>query len=146
MLHYYYCMHQAAIQQNLAWQIHGFMCVQIDFPQSWPHQDLLSRNVLGLVMIMLPPQWWDIHEKMIETITTRIFYLKFKENNKNYMNEYAFCFDFCCFFQPSRIGQNMQPCIPIFPTRLTFNHYIVILIVPCCIPILPHGKYLQWTL
>ena len=25
------------------------------FPQSWPHQDLLSRNVLGLAMRMIQP-------------------------------------------------------------------------------------------
>ena len=30
-------------------------------------------------------KWWDIHEKFIETITTSIFYLKFKENNENDM-------------------------------------------------------------
>ena len=28
------------------------------FPQSWPHQDLLSRNVLGLAMRMFLPQRW----------------------------------------------------------------------------------------
>ena len=28
------------------------------FPQSLPHQDLLSRNVLGLAMRMFPPQRW----------------------------------------------------------------------------------------
>ena len=28
-------------------------------------------------------KWWDIHEKFIETITTIISYLKFKENYEN---------------------------------------------------------------
>ena len=31
---------------------------KINFPQSWPHQDLLSRNVLGLAVRMFPPQRW----------------------------------------------------------------------------------------
>ena len=29
--------------------------IKLNFPQSWPHQDLLSRNVLGLAMRMFPP-------------------------------------------------------------------------------------------
>ena len=37
-------------------------------------------------------KWWDIHEKLIETITTSIFYLKFKENNEN---------DMTLLFQPA---------------------------------------------
>ena len=31
---------------------------------------------------------------LIETITTTIFYLKFKENNENDMAAHAICFDF----------------------------------------------------
>ena len=38
--------------------------------------------------------WWNIHEKIIETITTSIFYFKFKENNENDMAAHAICFDF----------------------------------------------------
>ena len=37
---------------------------------------------------------WDIHEKFIETITTSIFHLKFKENNENDMAAHGICFDF----------------------------------------------------
>ena len=36
----------------------------------------------------------DIDEKLIETFTISIFYLKFKENNKNYMAAHGICFDF----------------------------------------------------
>ena len=34
-------------------------------------------------------------KKLIETITTTIFYLKFKENNENDMAAHVICFDFC---------------------------------------------------
>ena len=35
-----------------------FIYVVVVFPQSWPHQDLLSRNVVGLAMRMSLPQRW----------------------------------------------------------------------------------------
>ena len=34
------------------------------FPQSWPHQDLLSRNVLGLAMIIFPPWRQQYHHNL----------------------------------------------------------------------------------
>ena len=37
---------------------------------------------------------WDIHEKLIEIITTSIFYLEFKGSNENDMATHAVCFDF----------------------------------------------------
>ena len=46
-----------------------------------------------------------IHEKFIETITTSIFHLKFKENNENDMAARGICFYF--YYRPklSQIGQ-----------------------------------------
>ena len=40
----------------------------------------------------------DIHEKLIETMTTSIFYSKSNENNENDMAAHAFCFDFCYYW------------------------------------------------
>ena len=37
---------------------------------------------------------WDIHEKLIEIITTSIFYLEFKGSNENDMAAHGICFDF----------------------------------------------------
>ena len=69
---------------------HYFFCGKYDLIQ-------LHRQSIGT------SKFWDIHEKLIETIT--IFFLK-KENNENDMNAHAICFDFCYQPQPSRIGQN----------------------------------------
>ena len=43
-------------------------------------------------------EYMDIHEKLIETITTSIFYLELIENYENDMAAHGICFD----FQPSR--------------------------------------------
>ena len=51
-------------------------------------------------------KWWDIHEKFIETITTSIFYLKFKENNENDMAAHEIGFVFYYRPKPSQIGPN----------------------------------------
>ena len=51
-------------------------------------------------------KWWDIHKKFIDTITTSIFYLNFKENNENDMAAHGICFDFYYRPKPSQIGQN----------------------------------------
>ena len=46
-------------------------------------------------------------EKLIETITTSIFYSNFKVNNENDMAAHSICFYFSfCQQQPSKIGQN----------------------------------------
>ena len=45
-------------------------------------------------------------EKFNETITTSIFYLKFKENNENGMGAHGICFDFYYRPKPSQIGKN----------------------------------------
>jgi hypothetical protein len=49
--------------------------------------------------------------KFIETITTSIFYLKFKESNENDMTAHAIIFDFCNQPLPSRTGQNTQQAL-----------------------------------
>ena len=45
----------------------------------------------------------DLHEKNIETVTTRVFYLKLKENNENDMAAHAFFF---LFLLPPTAKQN----------------------------------------
>ena len=47
-----------------------------------------------------------IHEKFIETITTNIFHLKFKENNENDMAAHGISFGFYYRPKPSQFGQN----------------------------------------
>ena len=42
----------------------------------------------------------------IESITTSIFHLKFKENNENDMAAHGICFDFYYWPKPSQIGHN----------------------------------------
>ena len=44
----------------------GSFCLFVCFPQSWPHQDLLSWNVLGLAMLMFPP-WRRYHHNLRST-------------------------------------------------------------------------------
>ena len=39
-------------------------------------------------------EYMDIHEKLIETITTSIFYLELIENYENDMDAHGICFDF----------------------------------------------------
>ena len=54
-------------------------------------------------------KWWNIHEKLIETITTSIFYLEFKESNDN---DVQFCYFSClgqyCFRPRSMAAQNYK--------------------------------------
>ena len=42
------------------------LCLLVCFPQSCTHQDLLSRNVLGLAMRMFPPQT-QYHQSVMST-------------------------------------------------------------------------------
>ena len=60
-------------------------------------------------------KWSDFQKKLIDTITTSNFFLKFKENNENDMAAHAICFDFCYRPQPIRIrhwfaGPDCQAC------------------------------------
>jgi hypothetical protein len=43
---------------------------------------------------------------LFETITTSIFFLKFKENNENDMAAHAICFGFSYQHKPNQIRQN----------------------------------------
>ena len=49
-------------------------------------------------------KWSDFQEKLIDTITTSNFYLKFKENNKNDMAAQVFGAVFYSSKRPSQIG------------------------------------------
>ena len=46
----------------------------------------------------------DFQKKLIDAITTSIFYLKFKENNENDMDAHAFWAVFCSSRWPRQIG------------------------------------------
>ena len=49
-------------------------------------------------------EYMDIHEKLIETITTSIFYLELIENYENHMAAHGICFDFYPSQQPSTMA------------------------------------------
>ena len=58
-------------------------------------------------------------KKFIKTISTSIFYLKFKVNNENDIAAHGICFDFYYWPKPRRIGQNS--CQAFVDTRLAGN-------------------------
>ena len=45
----------------------------------------------------------DIHEKIIETMTTTILHLEFEENNENEVATHGICFDF--YYRPKLLGR-----------------------------------------
>ena len=63
-------------------------------------------------------------EKFIETITTSILYLKFKENSQNDKAAHGICFDFYYQPKPRQTGQN--GCQAFVDTRLTVCYQLKI--------------------
>ena len=59
-------------------------------------------------------------EKLIETITTSIFFLKHKENIENDMAAYNFWAIFCSSQQPSQIGQTAEKDGAAIPSPIFF--------------------------
>ena len=53
-------------------------------------------------------RWSDIQKKLIEILTTSIFYLKFRVNNKIDMTAHAFWVGFCSSRRPSEIGPRAE--------------------------------------
>ena len=64
--------------------------------------------------------------KLIETITTSTFYLKYKDNNENDMAAHVFWAVFCFSQQPSQIGPTAENDSPAIPPPIFFMLLLVL--------------------
>ena len=84
--------------------------------KEYRNSSYLNVRPAGIILFSGPIQtiyisiWWDIYEKLIETIDTTNFYLEFKVNNENYMATHAIYFLFVSANSRAELGRTADDC------------------------------------